>query len=274
MNTRHICTLLALGLASLVTTACMDGDWDEPDLTNPPYGNNTIQEGRIITVKELKTQYSTEIANKGCRQVTDDVQLKVVVTGNDIGGNLYKQVAVADATGGLIVGINGSGLFGTLAVGQTLLINLKDLWVGGYGQQAQIGALYNGSIGRMEPSLWEQHVRLVGQASPTLVDTLDFDPSWDMAEHCGDLVRITGAVIDAADGKAVLAPSDGSVQLSSNCANRSLNGNANLVIRTSTYSDFANMVMPRGKVTVVGVATRYNNMWQIMMRTENDLTTE
>ena len=53
----------------------------------------------------------------------------------------------------------------------------------------------------------------------------------------------------------------------------SLNGESMnaLVLRTSTYADFANSVMPTGTVDVTGVATRFNDTWQILLRTESDV---
>lgn len=265
--------IIAVVLTAGLQTACMDGDWDSPDLTLPPYGNNYITEGTPTTIATLKTQFATEIANKGYKQVTEDVQLKAVVTGNDLGGNLYKQIAIQDETGYMIVGINATGLYAYLPVGQQLLINLKGLYVGGYGQQAQIGTEYNGSIGRLDDSDWQAHVRLVGTPDMTKVDTLDFDANWDMAAYSGALVRLTNVSLEGADGTAVLAPDDGSVPLTSNCANINIKGLAktNVVLRTSTYSKFANMIIPQGEVDIYGIATRYNNTWQILMRTQNDL---
>ena len=43
------------------------------------------------------------------------------------------------------------------------------------------------------------------------------------------------------------------------------------MLRTSTYADFAQKVMPTDVVDITGVATRYNDTWQILMRTENDI---
>jgi hypothetical protein len=46
---------------------------------------------------------------------------------------------------------------------------------------------------------------------------------------------------------------------------------SNVVVRTSTYADFANVAMPTGKVDITGIASRFNNTWQILMRTEKDI---
>ena len=274
MKTRYM--FLAIAITSMGLAACMDKDWETPQFDEPLYGNNSImkEEGdKVITIGELKEKYSSLInaSTDGVKEITDDWQLQVVVNGNDEGGNLYKQISVQDPTGAIIVGINGSNLYPYMPVGQQLLINLKGLHIGGYRKQAQIGALYNGSIGRMDTDVWEQHVRLLKEGEiEAKVDTVDFDENADKFILSGRIVKLSGVTISG-EGTQVLAPDDGSVALSSNCANRLINGKSSLVLRTSSYSKFANRAIPKGKADVYGVCTRYNNTWQILMRTESDL---
>lgn len=274
MKTRYM--FLAIAITSMGLAACMDKDWEAPQFDEPLYGNNSImkEEGdKVITIGELKEKYSSLInaSTDGVKEITDDWQLQVVVNGNDEGGNLYKQISVQDPTGAIIVGINASNLYPYMPVGQQLLINLKGLHIGGYRKQAQIGALYNGSIGRMDTDVWEQHVRLLKEGEiEAKVDTVDFDENADKYILSGRIVKLSGVTISG-EGTQVLAPEDGSVTLSSNCANRLINGKSSLVLRTSSYSKFANRAIPKGKADVYGVCTRYNNTWQILMRTESDL---
>ena len=49
-----------------------------------------------------------------------------------------------------------------------------------------------------------------------------------------------------------------------------IGGSTRIVVRTSTYADFAGTVMPEGKVDIVGVFTRYRDTWQILMRQDGD----
>ena len=61
--------------------------------------------------------------------------------------------------------------------------------------------------------------------------------------------------------------------LTANCANRAIEGHSDIVVRTSTYADFAAMPMPTGRVDITGIFTRYNNTWQILLRTDKDIET-
>ncbi|MBQ9286183.1 MAG: hypothetical protein IJ209_07895 [Bacteroidaceae bacterium] len=266
---------------AMMTASCFDGDWDTPDMTNPPYGNNSItnEASKQVTIADLKTKYASAISGSSFQRIADDCQLVCTVIGNDIGGNIYKQIVVQDPTGAMIVGINGTGLFPFLSVGQQLLIDLKDLCIGGYGQQTQLGDEYNGSIGRMSTEKWEEHVKILPTHDMSQIDTIDFFSvaQNDMTRYCGHLVCLKNVVIG--DAGSPIAPeykagttltyngsSNGYVHHSIN--NQSMN---KLLLRTSTYADFASWVIPSTPVTLYGIATRYRDTWQILIRAEEDI---
>ena len=271
--------IIALLAGVFAFASCQEGDWDVPE--GIPYGNNSLQAGATVTIAELQSTYASVISSDNYKQITEDLWLRCVVNGNDFGDNLYKQLSVQDETGGIIIGINGSDQGAFMPVGQKLLISLKDLYIGGYGTQAQIGGLYNGGLGRMEISDWKKHVRLIMDGTPDAVaygtmkvDTIDFDPSKSMAQQAGRVVRLSGVTISR-DGTPVVAPDDGSVSLFSNCVNRTLSGgNAGnkCVLRTSTYAAFKGVAIPTTPVVLYGIATIYRGTWQILARTESDLT--
>lgn len=279
----------ALIVGAMCLGSCMDKDWEAPDFgDNPPYGNNDIVPvpAKQITIAGLKAKYADVFSQRSAfKQVDEDLQLFAVVNGNDQGGNLYKQISIQDETGGIIVGINATDLYAMMPVGQKIVLNLKGLCVGTYGSMAQIGAEYNGGLGRMEANVWKENVRLVGdevsvgtEHDPVKIpmtavpDTIDFYSTSNNNELVGRIVRLTGVTISG-EGTQTLAPEDGSVTLTSNCANRTINGAParGMVLRTSTYSDFASRPIPTGKVDLYGVCTHFNGTWQILMRTSSDL---
>jgi hypothetical protein len=275
----------------ILFAACQDGKldnrWDEPDLTLAPYGNNNIVEHNVITIAQLIAKYPNVFASTDQNALIDeDIQIKAYVTGNDIGGNLYKQIAIQDASGAIIVSINKNGLCGYLAEGQQILIDLKGLYIGGYRKQPQIGMPYNGNgIGRMSADIWMQHFKIIGNyrdINPTAILPTDFTTiQSDMNNNCSKLVTLKNVTFKDADGTATFAPKDGSVALTNNCANRELTGlGSNVVIRTSTYADFAAMKLPYKQVNgitspaacnLTGIATRLNTTWQILIRKTSDI---
>jgi hypothetical protein len=282
---------ITIAAICILFAACQDGKldnrWDEPDLTLAPYGNNNIVEHNVITIAQLIAKYPNVFASTDQNALIDeDIQIKAYVTGNDIGGNLYKQIAIQDASGAIIVSINKNGLCGYLAEGQQILIDLKGLYIGGYRKQPQIGMPYNGNgIGRMSADIWMQHFKIIGNyrdINPTAILPTDFTTiQSDMNNNCSKLVTLKNVTFKDADGTATFAPKDGSVALTNNCANRELTGlGSNVVIRTSTYADFAAMKLPYKQVNgitspaacnLTGIATRFNTTWQILIRKTSDI---
>lgn len=272
---------LALLALSFTFVSCFDSDWDTPDMTNPPYGNNEIVEDQAkqVTIADLKAKYSKAIANSSFERITEELQLRATVIGNDIGGNIYKQIIVQDATGALVVGINGTGLFPFLSVGQQLLIDLKDLCIGGYGEQPQLGDEYNNSIGRMSTEKWEQHVKVLPTHDMSQIDTLDFFKvaQADIDRYCGYLVKLENVSIGDAGYPIAPEYKAGTPLIYNGSSNgyvhHSINGQSmsKLLLRTSTYADFASWIIPSTPVTLYGIATRYRDTWQILIRAEEDI---
>ena len=260
---------IIMTLACVLLASCMADDYAAPETDEAPFGNNYIEETNVITIAQLKAKYATVIANDDMKQITDDIQM----------------VSIDDGTGAFIICIAQGGLFGYLPVGQEILVDLRGLYIGAYGGQGEIGTPYTSASGstyvsRMSRSIWNAHFKLLGEPHPENVVPIECDiekiKSKDtkyMAENCGRLMVLRNVHLTAANGTAVYAPSDGSVALTSNCANRAFNEvpSGDLVLRTSTYADFANNVMPTGNINVTGVFTRYRNTWQILLRTLSDV---
>ena len=126
-------SLILLALLCGLFASCMNGDWDEPDNTQAPFGNNSLTESNVITIADLIKKYPNVFASTDQNQeITEDIQIKGRVTGNDLGGNIYKQIILQDNTAAIIIAVNEGGLFGHLAEGQEILVNLKGLYIGGY----------------------------------------------------------------------------------------------------------------------------------------------
>ena len=272
--------LAVLGLA----TSCQDKDWDTPPSEKgmEAYGNKYLQETNVKTIAEVIALYSNEIYNNSLKEVKQPMQIKGIVTGNDEGGNIYSALYLQDNTGAIVLSISQSGLYGAFPVGQTVLVELQGLYVGGYGKQPQIGTTYTNpnkegatpQVGRMSRYIWKDHYKLLSPIPGLMVTPIEAKWNFnllDISKDAGKLVTLKGVTLAEADGKAVFAPSDGSVSLYGGCAHRVISGLSNVVVRTSTYADFAQRLLPTTRVDITGVAARYNDTWQIMMRTEKDI---
>lgn len=281
---------IALAFLALTLGSCMGDGYADPDLTEKvpasPWGNNSLREKNVISIADLKTQFATIInSDNGYKQIEKDMMIKAVVTGNDVSGNIYNQVSVQDASGAIIIAINGSGLSGYLPVGQEILVNLKGLYIGSYKKLPQIGGvntkLSDGSLGmgKIERAIWNEHFKILnpGEADASTVVPEEFDltkltdPAY-MNANVGKLMTLKKVKFASANGTNVWAPDDTNTSLELIDAETGKRiSSSNLVVRNSGYSKFANEVVPQGVFDITGIFTRYNNTWQIVLRNTDDL---
>lgn len=271
---------------SLAMTSCMDGDdglfnndWKEIENTDAPYGNNSITEDNVVTLSQLmSTQtYADAISNNKYAEITDDIKLKVRVIGNDLEGNIYKQVYVQDETNAIIIGINKAGLAGYMAEGQEMLIDLKGLFIGGYGGSPQIGAPYNGGIGRMAESVWMNHFKLIGSPDASQIKPIEFTDANKNDNMKNRLVVLKNVTFKTANGTETLISG---AAANGNYYHKELDQfGKDVVVRTSSYADFAATILPYDKekgakvpCNIIGIASKYNSTWQIMIRKASDIT--
>lgn len=279
-----------MAFLALTLGSCMGDGYADPDLTEKvpasPWGNNSLREKNVISIADLKTQFATIInSDNGYKQIEKDMMIKAVVTGNDVSGNIYNQVSVQDASGAIIIAINGSGLSGYLPVGQEILVNLKGLYIGSYKKLPQIGGvntkLSDGSlgIGKIERAIWNEHFKILnpGEADASTVMPEEFDltkltDAAYMDANVGKLMTLKKVKFASANGTNVWAPDDTNTSLELIDAETGKKiSSSNLVVRNSGYSKFANEVVPQGVFDITGIFTRYNNTWQIVLRSTDDL---
>ena len=280
---------IALAFLALTLGSCMGDGYADPDLTDKvpaaPYGNNSLREKNVISIADLKTQFATVIANSSYKLIEKDMMIKAVVTGNDVSGNIYNQVSVQDASGAIIIAINGSGLSGYLPVGQEILVNLKGLYIGSYKKLPQIGGVNTKisdgtlSMGKIERAVWNEHFKILnpGEADASTVEPEEFDltkltdAAYMEANVC-KLMTLKKVKFASANGTNVWAPKDTNTSLELIDAETGKRiSSSNLVVRNSGYSKFANEVVPQGVFDITGIFTRYNNTWQIVLRNTDDL---
>lgn len=295
--------MVMASVCSLTMTGCMDGEdigfddgWQEPLLYESPYGNNALEETNVVTIKELKEKYKMRFLRSDTyEQVTEDLQIKGYVTGNDITGNIYNEVDLQDENGdAIIIAVAQGGISGYLPVGTEILIELKGLYVGNYRMQPEIGVPYTNpttgktSLSRMNRMLWQEHFKITGETKevkPVLFAdcSTDTDTDWDLDNDAGKLGIIknvsikSGSYYDSSAGKSFeLAFDENSLFADPTDIGYSVSWYLNelptsVIIYNSPYSDFAGRKLPQGKFNVTGIMKRYNSTWEVIIRDENDI---
>lgn len=276
--------LLMVAIGALFAS-CMGDSYAETDeKASIPFGNNDIQETNVISIAQLKEKFSDVILTDyrdgvSYKKVADDIQIKGIVTSTDIQGNIYNELALQDESGAIIVSIAQGGLYSFLPVGTELIMNLKDLYVGNYGLQAQIGVptmnskgLY--SIGRMSRATWDKHFRILSNGNkvePEEFAVGNTPTTWNLNKDGGKLgiirnvsFKSNNSTVDSTFANAAGGP--GSVSWTLNEQD-----SRNIIVYNSNFADFANAKIPTGKVDITGIIKRFNNQWEIIIRTLDDV---
>lgn len=297
--------LLAL-VAVFATTSCMDDDWKDPNSETSPYGNNSIQETNVVSIAELKNTYGPKQKDEinDTVRIADGTQIKGIVTGNDIEGNIYSQISIQDESDkpGIIISVAQGGLSGQLQIGQEVLINVGGLYYGTYRSQPQLGVAYHDSSkdqnypSRISRADWQNRFKVIGKPDASKIkvqvfctnpdaskgelnvaDLLDADVAY---KYAGCLVTLKGVEFAMGDGKTTLAPEDEGKTLGYGVT-RYFKGydktNKQIGIRTSCYAEFAANLVPQGVVDVTGVlscyksSAKYNHTVQLALRRFSDI---
>ena len=303
MKTMKYLKLALLALVAVFATAsCMDDDWKEPNSETSPYGNNSIQENKPMPIAELKETYGANLEDKinDMVRIADGTQIKGIVTGNDIEGNIYSQIAIQDESDkpGIIISVAQGGLSGQLQIGQEVLINVGGLYYGTYRSQPQLGVAYHDSSkdqnypSRISRADWQNRFKIIGKpdASKIKVQVFSTNPDASKGElniadliqadvaykYAGCLVTLKDVEFVKGDGTTTLAPEAEGKDLGYGVTRYFKGYDKTIGIRTSCYADFAAELVPQGKLDVTGVLScfkssdTYNHTVQLALRRYSD----
>ena len=245
--------ILLLFVVALFITSC-EREFDLPPIDAP------ITEA-TISIKDLVDQYR----GKDLIKVDTTFVIAGRVTANDISGNIYKQIQLQDATGGITISIDRTNIYNDIRVGQEIVLSLKGFYYGEYGTNPQLGNAYsrnndgNFTIGQMAWEFFRRNANFKGAANPDLVKpiTLIIDSLKD--SHIGKLVTITNVSFEEG-GKNVFAEprADGSIQTVDRTLVSAANPSQTLTARNSSAANFAAKTLPAGTGSVTGVLS----VWQ------------
>ncbi|RNC65404.1 DUF5689 domain-containing protein [Proteiniphilum sp. X52] len=247
--------LFGFALAIAVLFSC-ERDFQAPPLTEPAYTGDEAN----MTIAKLKTLYAN---------ITDpvlidvDYILRAIVIGNDISGNIYKQIYIQDETGGINMGVDQNSIFTEFRVGQEIYVRLKGLYMVMYGEQLQIG--YGQTNANRIP--WEifnfyVHKNKWPQAKNSVPKTIKLS-QLDQS-MVNTLVKLEN-VYFVDGGKLPFSESDATT-------NRILkDGDGNsIIVRNSNYANFAADILPEGGGTLIAILSKYRADWQLLIRSIED----
>lgn len=251
---------------------CMNDNFDEPSSDSLNYKNYS---GTPVntTIKQLLTDYSAAIKANSMALVKTGTVIEGTVISSDENGNFYQSLVIQDATGGIQINISEKGLHLYYPLGQKVVINCDSLWIGGYGKSPILGGDYYNTnksthqVGRLNQTAWEAHATPDGPASASNLPAAKEASTYkDLTTNdiC-TLVTLKNVSFDDAQYKAFApeAEQDGGYAVDRNV---SFENGTYLVVRTSSYANFAKKALPGGTGDITGVLGYYNGTYQFVIR--------
>lgn len=240
--------LLAIGMVS-----CVDQNFDEPPVGDLPQltGNTTID-----VLKKKHTIGAT------ASKITEDIIIEGIVVADDRSGNFFENIVIQDATGGISVRMNASGLYNTFPVGSKVAVRCKDLYIGDYNGVHQL----NGSVtDAIEDLLIPKHVLVTAKdqtVTPAVVTINSLTPA-----HVNTLIKLENVEFASADTNQTWA--DGVRLLSVNRNVQDCNGGT-IIVRSSGYANFAKDKTPGKKGSLTAIYTVFGSTKQLIIRDPSD----
>ncbi|WP_294083471.1 DUF5689 domain-containing protein [Proteiniphilum sp. UBA5384] len=246
---------LGLVVAMTVLLSC-ERDFQAPPLTEPAYTGPEAN----MTIAKLKSLYAT-ITDPTLIDV--DYTIKATVVGNDVSGNIFKQLYIQDETGGINMGVDQNSIFTEFREGQEIYVQLKGLYMVMYGEQLQIGYGQT-NANRIPWEIFNFYVQKnkwpkAENAVPRTVKLSELDETM-----VNTLVKLEN-VYFVDGGKLPFSASDATT-------NRLLkDGDGNsIIVRNSNYASFAADMLPEGGGTLVAVLSKFRADWQLLIRSIDD----
>ena len=262
-----------LVLMSVLAVGCSE-DFDIPPIIVP-----TASHTPNMTIADFKAKYWQSDRNF-CDTIKDDVVIHGWVSANDESGNIYKYMFIQDETGGIGLSIDANSIYSSYRVGQEVVLNMKDRWIGKYNGQYLIGvpewyaAQSVWEAGRMPLEILQQFLEINGlpnveKVQPVIAKINDIAGHSDtetQLKYQGQLVRFQNVKWDAADGVTPYSEADATT-------NRTITDTEghSLTVANSNYADFRAEPLPLGTGDVVGVLQMTgSDQWKLVLRSTED----
>lgn len=298
--------LASIALIGMTTalTGCQN-EFDNPVVTAPEAtmkANTTIADFKLEFMNENALQ--VPVKENGEHYI-----IHGRVISSDASGNIYKALVIQDETAALTFSINRASLYNYWHVGQELVIDLTDLWVGKYNNLLQIGWLgepYNGveQLTFVDFDIFYSHVEMNGFPK-TDVELVEYGEDFPadcmykivmapeelrnvtaLSEECtllmSQLVELREVEWVRATPGLTYAPFQESV----NRYVQNESGTEKVCVRNSGYANFYNVELPAGIGNVSGILSWYGDGssygddaalipgWQMLLRGLYDVVFE
>ena len=189
--------------------------------------------------------------------IPDNIYIKGKVTANDETGNLYRYIYIEDATGGIRININKANTIYQdyrFKVGKNLIVKLKDLYIGKYNGEFQIGTLSGSTLGFIAEADIYKYLFDSNEPATSVTATEKTIPQLT-SDDVGKWIKIKNVqFVDTDLGNTY-------------SGNRTLidcTGNK-IILRTNSQASFSGAMIDNGKGDIYAILSIYNGVYQLII---------
>ena len=259
-------SILAIVFVVVIIASC-NKTFDEPPIFIDP--NIPV----TTSIKALKAIHTISAA---IDVIPGDQVIAGIVIGDDKSGNYYKQVAIQDATGGLLIRLDASNLYTSYPIGRKLYIKLKGLYISDYGGICQIGVLDNSTpgspaLGTIPTALFDTYLfkGSVGNVVMPKVVTVAQLGTTIQDPYQSTLIQLDNFEFSKSDTIGTYAdPTKATSAISytiKNCVGESI------VLRSSSFTNFAGIKLAQGNGSLMAIAGAFGSAKQLTIRDTSDV---
>ena len=226
--------------ATLFLSGCVKKEFDKPPI-------KTLPVGTVYTISQLRQMY----ADSGAMLINYDASVYAYVTMDESTGNIYKSAYIQDADDAVNLHKSAAG---GLRVGDSVRIYLKNTVLSEYAGMFQID--------NVDP---DSNIVIIANERYKQPETVTI-PDLLTGDYQGKLIKLEGVQFRTTDLGLTFADANGS-------ANRNLedcNDNS-VLVRTSNYATFGDVVVPEGNGDLIAIAGEFNGTIQLYIRTLSEV---
>jgi hypothetical protein len=249
-------SIVLLFTAILLFNSCKK-KFDLPPAQSAPNNSGNISCDSIV--KKFVSYYTSSPLPTKLFRFNTDVNLTCTVTADEISGNIYKSVFVADQSGCLQIKlINGGGLF----VGDQIRINLNNVVLNDYGDMVQLD-----SIDAEKKIVKINTGNVVTPTKMTMGQILTMSPG-NLYKYQSKLVLLDSIEFVAGEKGKTFADPVNKFSLDRHIVNAA---GQSVIVRSSGYANFAGNTIPCGKGSMVVIVGQYFDDLQLTIRDFNEV---
>jgi len=222
------------------------------------------------TIAALKAMHTTGGA---FNVITTDVIISGTVVADDKSGNLYKQLFIEDATGGMQILLDATNLYTAYPVGRKIWIKCNGLCISDYNGTMELGikATVSGapSLEAIPANMISNYVFGGSLNNPVTPHVLTYAQlaTGLQDRYLGTLIQLDGFAF--ADLSATYADTS-AYKNTANLDIKNCSGNT-IIVRTSGYANFAAQRVAQGRGSILAIYTTYGTTKQLIIRDPTDV---